>query len=415
MYGKRFVNGKILIVNEDIIDSYYSNLSYFYIMKSPYQGQFWLLCISNFLFTSSFQMIIPELPSHLASMHGEQYIGYIIALFTLTAGLSRPFSGKLTDTIGRIPIMAIGSVVCFFCSIAYPYATTVFSFLLLRFVHGFSTGTKPTATAAFVADIIPEHKRGEAAGYLGIFTAIGMSVGPAFGSFLTDAFGIQWLWWSSAIFALLSILILLQLKETLPSERKEKFSWTLFKINRRDIFDKDVLIVFWIMTCISFATGAVLTIISDQTKSLGITNKGYYFLIYTTTALLSRLFFAKTSDKHGRPIVMIWAAACIAVSMFLLAFVPSVVVFSISGVLFGFGFGMGSPTLTAWTIDLSQPQNRGRAIATMYIGLELGIGLGALISGYIYQGHLSKIPYAYSLSAMLATVGLYMSWKAYKN
>jgi MFS family permease len=55
-----------------------------------YKLQFWLLCLSNFLFAASFQMMIPELPDYLAAMGGQQHIGLIIALFTLTAGVARP-------------------------------------------------------------------------------------------------------------------------------------------------------------------------------------------------------------------------------------------------------------------------------------------------------------------------------------
>jgi MFS family permease len=181
--------------------------------ESIYSLAFWLLCLSNFLFCASFSMIIPELPDYLASLGGREYIGYIIALFTLTAGLSRPFSGKLTDHIGRIPVMAFGSIVCFICGGLYPLIHSVQGFLLLRFFHGMSTGTKPTATSAYVADIIPESKRGEAQGGLGIFTATGMSIGPVIGSFLADELGLREMFWISSLFALLSILILTRMKE----------------------------------------------------------------------------------------------------------------------------------------------------------------------------------------------------------
>jgi MFS family permease len=70
--------------------------------------QFVLLCLSGFLFFGSFNMIVPELPSYLDSMGGGDYKGLIIALFTVTAGLSRPFSGKLADKVGRIPVMVVG-------------------------------------------------------------------------------------------------------------------------------------------------------------------------------------------------------------------------------------------------------------------------------------------------------------------
>ena len=83
--------------------------------KSIYTLQFALLCLSSLLFSASFNMIIPELPNYLSQMGGAEHKGLIIALFTLTAGISRPFSGKLTDRWGRVPVMAIGSIVCFLC------------------------------------------------------------------------------------------------------------------------------------------------------------------------------------------------------------------------------------------------------------------------------------------------------------
>src|SRR5215217_2520312 len=109
-------------------------------VESKYTLKFWLLCTSSFLFSSSFNMLIPELPAYLSSLGGAGYKGYIIGLFTITAGLSRPFSGRLTDTIGRVPVMAVGSLVCVLCGLLYPMLTTVAGFLLLRLFHGFSTG-----------------------------------------------------------------------------------------------------------------------------------------------------------------------------------------------------------------------------------------------------------------------------------
>ena len=147
--------------------------------QNIYTVQFGLLCLSSFLFFSSFNMIIPELPAYLESMGGGEYKGLIIALFTLTAGLSRPFSGKLADRVGRIPVMIFGAVICFICGFLYPIATSVVWFLALRFFHGLSTGFKPTGTAAYVADVIPALRRDEAMGVLGLCGSLGMASGPA--------------------------------------------------------------------------------------------------------------------------------------------------------------------------------------------------------------------------------------------
>ena len=378
---------------------------------SIYTTQFWLLCLSNFLFSASFQMMIPELPDYLASMGGKEYIGYIIALFTLTAGFSRPFSGKLTDTIGRVPIMAFGSIVCFVCSGIYPFVHTVFGFLLLRFLHGFSTGTKPTATAAYVADIIPEDRRGEAQGMLGIFTATGMSIGPTIGSYLATFTTINIMFYTSSAFALGSILILLNMKETLPKAQKQPFSLKLFKIGWIDIFEPRVLPAFVVMLLLCFSSGVILTLVANQTKLLGMTNKGLFFTISTIASLIVRFLFSKSSDKYGRIPVLIISSVIMVISMIMFALVDSVWVFVLASILFGFSWGFNTPTLMAWTVDLSHENYRGRALATTYIALEAGIGIGALFAGYLYKGKAENMAISYYLSAFLAFVALVYLWK----
>ena len=377
---------------------------------SIYTTQFWLLCTSNFLFSASFQMMIPELPDYLKSLGGKEYIGYIIALFTLTAGLSRPFSGKLTDTIGRVPIMAFGSIVCFVCSGIYPFVHTVFGFLLLRFLHGFSTGTKPTATAAYVADIIPEDRRGEAQGMLGIFTATGMSIGPTIGSYLATFTTINVMFYTSSAFALGSILILLNMKETLPKAQKQPFSLKLFKIGWIDIFEPRVLPAFVVMLLLCFSSGVILTLVADQTKLLGMTNKGLFFTISTIASLVVRVLFSKTSDKYGRIPVLIISAVLMIISMIMFAVVDSVTVFVLASISFGFSWGLNTPTLMAWTVDLSHENYRGRALATTYIALEAGIGIGALFAGYLYKGRIENMAISYYLSAFLAFLALGYLW-----
>ena len=131
-------------------------------------------------------MIIPELPSYLTSLGGAEYKGLIISLFTITAMISRPFSGKLSDKIGRVPVMIFGSTVCIICSLIYPWLTSVTGFLWLRLVHGFSTGFTPTGQTEYLSDIIPQERRGEALGLLGTAGSLGMAGGPELGGTIAN-------------------------------------------------------------------------------------------------------------------------------------------------------------------------------------------------------------------------------------
>ena len=374
----------------------------------PYTLGFWLMCLSSFLFFLSFNLLLPELPDHLTRLGGGEYKGFIIALFTLTAGLSRPFSGKLADTVGRIPVMVFGSLVCFVCGFFYPWALTVSGFLGLRLLHGFSTGFKPTGTAAFIADIVPVARRGEAMGLLGVTGSLGMAAGPAFGSWVAATFSLNAMFYCSSAAALLSLVVQGTLTETLPVAQREKFSFGLLKLNWSEVLEPRVLPAALTTLLCLFPFGAVLTVIPDQSRLLGLTgsHKGWFYLCYTISSLAVRLAAGKSSDKYGRVPVLRWSTAALAVGLALLVWTPSVPVFLLGAVVFGLGTGLNSPTLYAWTIDLSDPLRRGRAVATMYIALEAGIGLGALAAGWIFSNQGAHLPYVHGLSLLCVLAAL---------
>ncbi len=358
-------------------------------------------------------MLIPELPAYLSAMGGAQYKGLIIALFTLTAGISRPFSGKLTDTVGRIPVMAVGSLVCFVCGFLYPVLTSIAGFLLLRLFHGFSTGFKPTATAAYVADLVPAGKWGEAMGVHGVCFSTGLAIGPAIGSEITAHFSIDYLFYCSSIFALLSIVILANMKETLPN--KQKFNLSHLKINSKEIIEWRVLPASLIILWSYLSYGAILTVVSDWSEHLGTGNKGLFFMVFTVSSLLIRFIAGKVSDQYGRVVVLKVSLALLALSLLGIGLASSSFELMAASAVYGVATGMLSPTATAWTIDLSRPKHRGKAVATMYIFLEIGIGLGALLAGAIFWEDVSVIPsifYSCTGVTLIALVYLQFVYKA---
>ncbi|GAA4442103.1 hypothetical protein GCM10023188_41390 [Pontibacter saemangeumensis] len=235
-----------------------------------YGVQFGLLCLSSFLFFSSFNMIIPELPDYLSSLGGAEYKGLIISLFTLTAGLSRPFSGKLADKVGRIPVMVVGGAVCIIAGFMYPLTATVSAFLLLRLLHGFSTGFTPTGTAAYVADVVPVGRRGEAMGLIGLSGSLGMAAGPAVGGAIANQFSVDAMFYVSSLAAFLSVGVLARMHETLDTPHR--FRMGLLKISRSELFEPRVLAPCIVMLFSTFAYGTILTIIPDFSEHLGIRN-----------------------------------------------------------------------------------------------------------------------------------------------
>jgi MFS family permease len=375
-----------------------------------YTVHFVMLCLSNALFSASYNMLLPELPAYLTSMGGADYKGYILALFTLMAGLSRPFSGKLTDTIGRVPVMIFGSLVCVVCSLLYPLVSSVAAFLLLRFFHGFSTGFKPTGTSAYVSDIVPATRRGEAMGMISLATTVGMAIGPAIGGWVAKQWNIHVMFQLSAMFALLSVVILAGgMKETLAN--KQRFHFSALKISRNEIFEPLVIgpVIVTFFTYLSY--GVLFTVIPDFSNYLGIENKGLFFTFFTFASMGIRLVAGKVSDRYGRIPVLKISSIVMALGALTLGLSHTPALMLTAAMIYGAGIGINSPTVTAWTVDLGRPEHKGRALATMYIALEAGIGLGAYLSAFVYHNDAHFFPitfYATALVTLVATGYLYL-------
>ncbi len=374
-----------------------------------FKTEFILICFSSLFFSASYNMLISELPSYLSELGGAEYKGLIISLFTLTAGVSRPFSGRLTDTIGRKPVIFIGAMVCIICGLLYPIMGTVLSFFVLRFFHGFSTGFSPTGYAAYVSDISPKERMGEAMGIQSIFFVTGLALGPALGSFIKLNSSYNLLFYSSVTMALLSIIHILGIRETKSISNSFKFKSLYLK--PKDIFDIRVFKPAMVTFLVYMQFGVVLTIVPDWSDYLSIGNKGAFFIFFTLSSIIIRLFSGKLSDIHGRLKVLNWGLILLAIAMSIIGFFHTAYGLFIGALIYGAAMGTLTPSLSAWTIDLSSPDAKGRAISTMFIALEVGIGLGALVSGWYFHDEIKNIPIIFIWSAILALFTIaYCAW-----
>jgi MFS family permease len=376
-----------------------------------FSRDFWVLCVVVFSFFFSFNLVIPQLPGFLKSLDGEQYLGWIIGAFAFAALLSRPFSGKLIDHIGRRPVMLVGILVSIVVSFGYPMVHGVTSFLALRFLHGFSAGFTPTATTAMISDIVPVKKRGEAMGIVGMAGNIGMSLGPALGSEVGVKYGNQTMFLVAGVIAILSIVPALKMKESIRGTTK--FHLGMLKLKLVEIIETRVILQGTIMTLGVVTFGALLTLVPDYAKQFGIERNGYFFTVVTVTSLTVRVLSGKLSDKFGREIVLVVGIAFLITANILLISAQSVVTFFVAGAIFGISTGINSPTLFAWTIDRGNQKAIGRGISTLFIFLEIGIIAGSVIPAKLYNNVPGQMPRAFIFSLACAILAFILTFWAY--
>ena len=209
---------------------------------------------------------------------------------------------------------------------------------------------------------------------------------------------------------LISVMILIGIKETLHD--KHKYGIGLLKVSKEDLFEPRVLAPCLVMVLLGFSYGTSFTLIPDFGEFVGIRNKGLLFTYMTVAALIIRLIGGKASDRYGRQPVLLVCAFFILVSMLVIGFAETELQLILGVTLYGLANGTSSPTLIAWATDLSDPKFRGRGVASVYIFMEFGIGVGAFLSGIIYANNSTRFSLVFGICAALAGLAvLYLLFK----
>jgi len=326
--------------------------------------------------------------AYITLLGGQTWKGSIIFLFSIAAGLSRPFAGKLADLIGRKKSIYIGILISLIICLSYPFFQFLGIFLLLRFLHGLSAGFAPTGATALVTDILPSDRKGAAMGLWGTFISLGIGVGQALGSYIYARSNFEILFYCAGFFSLCAFLFVIPIKETLPSPLRFKFAH--LRVKWQDVFEPSVRNVSAIMLFTAISSGVIFVLSPDLSTYFNIENKGYFFGIYVLSTIIMRLAFSSISDRIGRKETLVIGCTVLVLSMSLLALSEGMMSYTLAAVFFGLATGISSPTLFAWTADLSPSKRRGSGAGTLFLALELGILVGSGLTVFIYKNTLQS-------------------------
>jgi MFS family permease len=373
-------------------------------MLKRYSKDFWLLSASMFFFMLSFNLILPEMNGFISGLGGSEVKGSIIFLFSVAAGVSRPFAGRLADLIGRKRSVFIGLGIAIAASISYAWVGALSVFFVLRFAHGLSAGFAPTGATALLTDILPPGRKGAAMGLWGTFISLGIGVGQALGSYIFERSNFDTLFMTSAAFGILALLLLSPIKETLPEQ--QAFQWRQLLIKWEDVVEPSVKPAALIMLLTAISSGLIFVLTPDYSTYLGIANKGYFFGIYVLSTIGIRLVFSSLSDRIGRRETMVIGCSLLVLSMVLLGYADDVWSYSFAAVIFGLATGISSPTLFAWTADLSLAHRRGTGSGTLFIALEIGILIGSGLTFLFYQNTIESARHCLFIAAGFGVIAL---------
>lgn len=114
-------------------------------------------------------------------------------------------------------------------------------------------------------------------------------------------------------------------------------------------------------------------------------NPGTFFFVYATALTVIRPISGKLSDKYGEVFIILPALLITVLAILVLTTSNGLIGVIIAAILYGIGFGSAQPTLQAAMLRIVDPSKRGIANASFFTAFDLGIGLGAILLGFVSQ------------------------------
>lgn len=354
-------------------------------MRRTVTPQLLILLVATFFYMSSIMMTGPVIASFCAVLGGSGVVmGLTGGLCNFTSLFCRPFLGELIDRhnwrkigLAGLACMSVGACI----SAAAP---SVWGLMLGRVLTGTGFAVSSSTLSTWVAtSLSPEHI-GRGMGLYGIIQAISQAISPAIGLYIAAALNYRAVCIVSAILALCSCLLVIPLRDT-HSAAVPPAQWIDCTAKRRFLLPELLpvaLIVF--LFCVPYNGTSSFLVTVAQDRGLDF-NVGSFFTLYALFLLVTRLFLSRILDT-----IPFWKAVlfCIpfgVISMLCLQWMRSWHMMIVAALLLTFAYGMIQPVCQTAGIRSVSSQHRGLANCTYYIGLDLGLAVGPMLSGVLYQ------------------------------
>lgn len=143
-----------------------------------------VLLLVVFINLVGFGVVIPLLPFYAKAMNAAPWqVTTMFAAYSLGQFFGEPFWGRLSDRIGRRPVLIVTILANSLAYVALAFAPNIWIAMVIRLVGGFGSGNISTIQG-YMADVTPPEKRAGRMGLLGAAFGAGFVIGPSLGGLL---------------------------------------------------------------------------------------------------------------------------------------------------------------------------------------------------------------------------------------
>jgi EmrB/QacA subfamily drug resistance transporter len=138
-------------------------------------------------------ILATAVPSIVNDLGGFQQFPWLFSIYLLTQAVSVPIYGKLSDQVGRKPVMLIGIALFVLGSILCGFAWSMPTLIAARAIQGLGAGAVQPTSMTIVGDLYTVAERAKVQGYLASVWAVSAVIGPTLGGVFSDFLSWRWI------------------------------------------------------------------------------------------------------------------------------------------------------------------------------------------------------------------------------
>ncbi|MBE3568798.1 MAG: MFS transporter [Bacillales bacterium] len=151
-------------------------------------------------------IVSTAMPDIVSDLGGFSLYGWVFSAYLLMNSVTVLIYGKLSDLLGRKPIISIGIILFLIGSTLCGFAQSMGQLILYRFIQGIGAGAVMPIANTIIGDIYTKDERAKVQGYLSSVWGISAIVGPAVGGILVEYVSWHFVFWMNIPLGLLSLL-----------------------------------------------------------------------------------------------------------------------------------------------------------------------------------------------------------------
>jgi MFS transporter, DHA1 family, tetracycline resistance protein len=376
-----------------------------------------ILFLIVFIDLVGFGLVIPLLPYYAQRFTASPLqMTLLFAIYSLMSMMTAPLWGRLSDRIGRRPVLMASMAAAALAYLALAFATGLWMLFAARAFAGACAGNI-AAAQAYIADVTPPEQRAKGMGMIGAAFGLGFIIGPVLGGIIagndlaTADLQTPGLIASGLSFAaFLSVIVLLP--ESLSADRARD-SRSRIAVAReafaRPVLARLLAVFFLVILAFSgmettFAWWAIAQF-GWGPRSIGFV----FFYVGLLSALMQGVMIGPLTRRFGEERLMPGGLAAIALGLLVLPFARELPALFIALTALSLGMGATQPSLNSLISRRAGAGEQGEIMGVAQSVGSLSRVLGPLIAGSLFAAVGRGSPFLWG--AALVGCALLVGWR----